>query len=240
MSQGADIFFVGDIQGCAEELALLLTRAEFVPGLHRLIPLGDTVNRGPDAPGVLRLLELAGAEPIQGNHERALLRIGQNVDPPAWALREGSAWRQLHEAGMWEMALRQFAHWPLFRRGPGWIAVHAGLHPRHPPEQTDPEFLTTVRWCDETGQTPEGVHGDQEQGPEGFSPWHGHYRGSDAVIFGHWARQGLVERPGLWGLDTGCVYGRELTGLWWPQGRLVSVKAHRAYQSVRIKPAQPE
>ena len=32
------------------------------------------------------------------------------------------------------------------------------------------------------------------------------------VIFGHWSALGLVERPGLLGLDSGCVWGGTLTG----------------------------
>jgi len=228
-----EILFVGDIQGCAEELAQLLDRAGFIPGRHRCIPLGDTVNRGPDAAGVLRLLEEAGAEPLQGNHELGLLKIGATEDPPAWALREGSAWQQLHQAGVWEEALRRFSTWPLVRRGAGWIAVHAGLHPQLPPEQAGAVFTTTVRWCDSLGRLPQGVHGDQVQPPPGFAPWHSYYQGPDTVLFGHWARQGLLRLPHLWGLDTGCVYGRELTGLWWPEQRLVSVPARRVYQAVR-------
>ena len=33
------------------------------------------------------------------------------------------------------------------------------------------------------------------------------------MIFGHWARLGLHLAPGLIGLDSGCVYGRELSAL---------------------------
>jgi bis(5'-nucleosyl)-tetraphosphatase (symmetrical) len=33
------------------------------------------------------------------------------------------------------------------------------------------------------------------------------------VIFGHWSALGLVERPGVLGLDSGCVWGGSLTGV---------------------------
>ena len=51
-------------------------------------------------------------------------------------------------------------------------------------------------------------------------------------VFGHDAMRGLQRESHATGLDSGCVYGRELTGLWLPEHRLVSVKAHRVWQPV--------
>ena len=70
--------------------------------------------------------------------------------------------------------------------------------------------------------------------PEGFRPWHAFYSGQDAVIYGHWARQGLTVRERLRGLDTGCVYGGQLTGLWWPADRLVQVESRQPYRRLPI------
>ena len=44
-----------------------------------------------------------------------------------------------------------------------------------------------------------------------------------AVVFGHWARRGLVIQPRLRGLDTGCVYGGRLTAWIVEENRLVQV-----------------
>ena len=38
--------FVGDVQGCSHELGLLLERANFVPGRHRLIPVATPQING--------------------------------------------------------------------------------------------------------------------------------------------------------------------------------------------------
>jgi bis(5'-nucleosyl)-tetraphosphatase (symmetrical) len=222
------IFFVGDIQGCAEELARLLLAAGFHRGA-RLIPVGDTVNRGPDAAGVLRLLREWEAEPILGNHERHLLAVAEGRAAPE-PRREGSALAQLREAGAFEEAVAWMRTWPLCRRGPGWIVVHAGLHPRLPPEQTDPDFLTEVRFCTAEGRRPDFPDGKLLAPPPGFRPWYEFYAGSETVIFGHWARLGLLRRERLRGLDTGCVYGGQLTGLWWPEDRIVQVPSRRPYR----------
>lgn len=226
------ILFVGDIQGCPRELARLVDRAGFKAGAHRLIPLGDTVNRGPDSPAVLKLLDELGAEPIQGNHERGLLKLAETGHAPHWATRADSAFVQLRALGRWEEAAARFAGWPLWQTGPGWIAVHAGLHPRLGPEETDPEFLTGVRFCDGQGRLPPVVPKGVLEAPPGYAHWYEHYRGERTVIFGHWAQLGLVRAERLWGLDTGCVYGRELSALWWPEQRLVQVPARRVYHPV--------
>lgn len=230
------ILFVGDIQGCARELELLLERAGFRPGRHRLLPLGDVINRGPDSPGALRLLEEAGAEPILGNHELGLLEIRSSGRVPDWARQPHSAYVQLQAAGRWEQAMAAIAAWPLVREGPDWIAVHAGLHPRLPWQETAPWFLTEVRFCDAAGRRPHGVPKGQLEPPPGFAPWFEHCREQRTVFFGHWARRGLVLRRRQRGLDTGCVYGGRLTGLWWPQGRLVQVPALEIYRPVAERP----
>ena len=33
------------------------------------------------------------------------------------------------------------------------------------------------------------------------------------IAFGHWASLGLINRPDLLALDTGCVWGRQLTAV---------------------------
>jgi bis(5'-nucleosyl)-tetraphosphatase (symmetrical) len=47
-------------------------------------------------------------------------------------------------------------------------------------------------------------------------PWFEHPRRKTAklrVIFGHWSTLGLLRRPRLLGLDTGCVWGGKLTAV---------------------------
>jgi bis(5'-nucleosyl)-tetraphosphatase (symmetrical) len=78
--------FIGDVQGCAKELAALLERAEASYGDDFEVWLvGDLVNRGPASLRVLRQVRelfLRGrARCVLGNHELSLLAA-------AWGLRE--------------------------------------------------------------------------------------------------------------------------------------------------------
>ena len=58
--------------------------------------------------------------------------------------------------------------------------------------------------------TKDGVAG----APPGFHPWFeapGRRTEGTPIAFGHWATLGLISRPDLLALDTGCVWGRQLS-----------------------------
>ena len=88
--------------------------------------------------------------------------------------------------------------------------------------------LTRLRFC-----TPEGVMdlkaaGGLDQAPPGTLPWFGvpgRRTAGHTVAFGHWSTLGLLLRPDLISLDTGCVWGGCLTAL-----RLVASGAHEVIQ----------
>ena len=87
-------------------------------------------------------------------------------------------------------------------------------------EQMSPSILITIRTWDGTGECL-----DRAEDP----PWYECMRWPVPVVFGHWAMRGLVDRPDVKGLDTGCVYGRRLTG-WCPEEeRFYQVQARREY-----------
>lgn len=78
--KGETVFAIGDVHGCAAELAVLLQSirelAREAKGRRRLIYLGDMINRGPDSAGVLELWARSEAahgvdhvDRLMGNHE---------------------------------------------------------------------------------------------------------------------------------------------------------------------------
>ncbi|QBY54031.1 symmetrical bis(5'-nucleosyl)-tetraphosphatase [Cupriavidus oxalaticus] len=74
--------------------------------------------------------------------------------------------------------------------------------------------LTRLRYCTVDGvmdfKTKEGLG----KAPDGFMPWFdvpGRRTGDVTVVCGHWSTLGLVMRPDLMALDTGCVWGGKLT-----------------------------
>lgn len=197
--------FVGDIQGCREPLERLLAAVAFVPGRDRLLPVGDLVNKGPDSPGVLTLLMQLGAEPVLGNHDLHWLTKGRGE--PAQR-----AWLQQQ---------------PVVRLFDDVVMVHAGLHPlwndaklQAPLSPDEVHYAVNVRYCDASGRQP-----DDDWPPPGppFRPWDDFYVGRRRVVFGHWARRGLVVRPQCVGLDSGCCYGGQLSAWIAEEDRVVQV-----------------
>lgn len=76
--------------------------------------------------------------------------------------------------------------------------------------------LTRLRFCAEDGTmeftTKDGSHG----APEGFMPWFevpGRRTAGTPVAFGHWSTLGLINRDDLLALDTGCVWGGQLSAV---------------------------
>ncbi|MCW5666576.1 MAG: symmetrical bis(5'-nucleosyl)-tetraphosphatase [Piscinibacter sp.] len=93
--------------------------------------------------------------------------------------------------------------------------------------------LTRIRFVDAQGtldlKTKEGAGG----APPGFAPWFdapGRRTQGVPVAFGHWSTLGLVMRPELLALDTGCVWGGCLSAVRIDGGRreLVQVKCAQA------------
>ena len=58
--------------------------------------------------------------------------------------------------------------------------------------------------------------GPPELTPEGFYPWFNiplRRSATATIVIGHWAAMGLHMTPNLLALDSGCVYGRQLTAI---------------------------
>ncbi len=64
-------------------------------------------------------------------------------------------------------------------------------------------------------------------------PWFDHPQRATrngVIVFGHWSALGFLDRPDVICLDSGCVWGRELTALHWPRRTVVSVPCGRGCQ----------
>ncbi len=74
--------------------------------------------------------------------------------------------------------------------------------------------LTRIRFCNAKGKLDFKTKEGMGAAPEGFMPWFEvpeRRTAGQPMAFGHWSTLGLVQRPDLLALDTGCVWGGQLT-----------------------------
>lgn len=212
---------IGDVHGCLSELNQLLAKFNYTPAQDRLIFVGDLINKGPDSLGVLERVQSLGAQVILGNHEWAFLEYlkWRNYPSPHFANLEARMGAQLEVWIKWLEAL------PLYLEFPDFLVVHAGLAPGQHPSQTETRILTTIRTWDSVGTD---LHDPKNPA------WFEFYHDPKPVIFGHWAQRDLVIRDNAIGLDTGCVYGKLLTGVVLPSRQLIQVPAQRVYEVPKV------
>jgi bis(5'-nucleosyl)-tetraphosphatase (symmetrical) len=93
--------------------------------------------------------------------------------------------------------------------------------------------LTRIRFVDGDGRLDFSVKEGADAAPPGFTPWFeapGRRTAGVPMAFGHWSTLGLIDRPDLLALDTGCVWGGCLTAARVDGGRreIVQVKCAQA------------
>lgn len=73
--------------------------------------------------------------------------------------------------------------------------------------------LTRLRVCTKDGIPEFSFKGHPKDTPRGFMPWFrvpNRATQHDTIIFGHWSALGVINEQGVFAIDGGCVWGREL------------------------------
>ncbi len=226
---------IGDVHGCYDELVELLTKLGYdatepsravTPEGRKAIFLGDLVDRGPDSPGVLRLVmsmvQRGQALCVPGNHDMKLLRKlrGKNVQIThglAQTLQQLDAEPPYFHKWVEEFIDGLVSHYVLDEGR--LVVAHAGMKQRYI-GRASKRVREFALYGETTGET-------DEFGMPVRYDWATEYRGAAAVVYGHtpvpeadWLNRTL-------NIDTGCVFGGKLTALRWPERELVSVPAVR-------------
>jgi len=188
---------IGDIHGCDQLLEQLLE--QLAPGPDdQLIFLGDYIDRGPGSRQVIeRLLELRQQFPqtvfLKGNHEQMLLGYLADNDRLGFLVNGGTRTLQSYRCRGKVIIPREhlsfFHALQLSYETEHFIFVHAGLRPGLPLAEQREEDLLWIR---------------------------GEFLGSDydwgkTVVFGHTPQTAAIMEQNRIGLDTGAVYGRQLS-----------------------------
>ncbi|MFP3984391.1 MAG: symmetrical bis(5'-nucleosyl)-tetraphosphatase [Desulfurivibrionaceae bacterium] len=124
------VYAIGDVQGCFDELSLLLRRIDFRPGTDILWFAGDLVNRGAKSLATLRFIRDLGerAVVVLGNHDLHLLAVAAGIRP----LKASDTFQDILEAPDRDDLLAWLRSHPLLYhdRDRGYTLVHAGIPPQ--------------------------------------------------------------------------------------------------------------
>ena len=238
---------IGDIHGCRSELEALLEKLGYrierdeagraVDAHHpsrQAVFVGDLVDRGPDSPGVLRLvmgMVTAGhALCVSGNHEAKLERAlrGRKVNHQhglAETLAQLDTEPDEFRAEVARFVSGLVAHYVLDEGR--LVVAHAGLKEEYHGRASG-RVRSFALYGDTTGES-------DEYGLPVRYPWADDYRGKAMVLYGHTPTPEVAWVNNTMCLDTGCVFGGALTVLRYPEREVVSVPAEREYYAP-VKP----
>ncbi|MEE9342129.1 MAG: symmetrical bis(5'-nucleosyl)-tetraphosphatase [Gammaproteobacteria bacterium] len=121
-------YAIGDVQGCYDELLLLLKKIKFNPDKDQLWLAGDLVNRGPKSLETLRFARNHADAVVLGNHDLHLLATACNVRAP----KQKDTLQPILTAQDSDSLLDWLRTQPLFHhdKSLGYSMLHAGLPPQ--------------------------------------------------------------------------------------------------------------
>jgi len=162
------------------------------------------------APDCDALVEWLRARPMM-HVERGYAMVHAGL-LPAWSIE-----RAMELAAEVESALR----------APDYRTFLAGLYGSQPDRWNDGlrgidrlrvvvNAMTRMRFVDPSGVMDFRAKGELANAPRGYLPWFdvpGRASADVPIVCGHWSALGLLIRPDLLALDSGCVWGGRLTAV---------------------------
>ncbi|WP_070963161.1 symmetrical bis(5'-nucleosyl)-tetraphosphatase [Vibrio sonorensis] len=263
-------YIVGDIQGCFDELILLLEKARFNHDSDQLYIAGDLVARGPKSLETLRfaMKHKDSIHCVLGNHDLHLLAVSLGIHK----VKSKDKTAPILQADDREALLTWLRRQPLLIEKDDFIICHAGVSPLWDLEQTRESakeiesILSSERWNwlienmydNQPDQWSDNLTGIEryryiinaftrmrfcfpdgrldmqcklpptEVSKDELLPWFevpNRKPIGKTILFGHWAALEGYHSEGLIGLDTGCVWGGELTMIRWEDKQIFTQPA---------------
>jgi len=239
---------IGDIHGCALEFGDLLEKLGYMDSgweqngpdsFHmsirkhvdgrRTVLLGDLVDRGPMNLEVMRMarrLEEQGGLRVLGNHDAKIgkwlngrdVRVGPHQQPTLDEFA-GMTADERADWGGWMLSVE--AHYIL--DGGRLVVAHAGLDEEHQGRMTGGAQSFALYG------KPSQCGGSDADGYPLSIDWAEEYAGEATVVHGHIVYDSPRELNNVIAIDTGCVFGGDLTALLWPERTYEAVPARKEW-----------
>ena len=205
---------VGDIHGCYDEVLELMDRVALSSD-DRVVCVGDLIVKGWKNREVLDLFSTDERfSSVIGNHDLAIRRHWHGEPVPLKRSQKKTRDQLAADQDRYAAYLDSLPY--VIDLGTH-LVVHAGLRPGVPLNAQSQDDLTTLRTLGKDRTSRQGV------------PWYEAYEGEKTVLFGHWPDSEPRRARRAIGLDTGCVYGYQLTAYIIETDQFVSVQARHVY-----------
>ena len=190
----------------------------------------DTLQTILDAPDKAVLLDWLRHQPLLHCDDRVGYTIVHAGIPPQWSITQARGYAAEVEAVLQSSQCQYFL---------------AHMYGNQPDKWDDgltdyrrwrviTNCLTRMRFCTADGRLNLTAKGDIKNAPEGYLPWFKHAArkaSKDNIIFGHWAAlRGSVAEGNIFALDSGCVWGDELTVMRLSDREVISVSCAQCCQ----------
>lgn len=197
------IWVVGDVHGCFSRLMDSLRVCRFDPWQDLLVSVGDLIDRGPDSLRCLQLLDKRWLVAVRGNHEQMAIDALSGSDGVLWQMNGGEWFCSLSRSAQEQVKAllenRLRLPWVLEIHSVG--QTHIVAHADYPAEE--------YRW-----QKAINLHDvlwrrarlSAHLAGEGSA-----IAGADHFWFGHTPLRLRLDSFNLHYIDTGAVFGGELT-----------------------------
>ncbi len=226
------LYLLGDLVNRGPDSAALLRRlmalgpaAQCLLGNHDLsllaiaygagrVRVGDTLADLLNAPDRTALIDWLRGQPL-ARFEHGCLMVHAGV-LPSWSATQTLALAHEVETVLRgpQADVRSFLQ-ALYGNTPAaWSDALRGTERL----RTIANVLTRMRFCRADGRMDFDYRGEVVDAPTDLQPWFelpGRQTASLPVAFGHWSQLGLLLRPNLLSLDTGCVWGGCLSACRW-------------------------
>lgn len=177
-----------------------------------------------DAPDLLAWL---GEQPLL-HHDPKLNYVMTHAGiPPAWSLAQAKALAAEVELEMRSSRQKKLLE-HLFGNEPAlWTEELKG----YARQRCIVNYLTRMRFCAPNSRLELDTKTEADKAPKGFAPWFTYpsqVLKESRMVFGHWAAlQGHTGIAGIYALDTGCVWGQQLTALRLEDQQVFQVQAQQ-------------
>jgi bis(5'-nucleosyl)-tetraphosphatase (symmetrical) len=184
----------------------------------------DTLNAILNAPDRDCLLEWIRKQPLVHHDSKLKYTMVHAGIPPQWSIKKALKYSREVEAALQSKAISSFLK-NMYGNQPGsWSKDLKGTERL----RLITNYFTRMRFCDSSGRLELSSKAGINSAPIGYLPWYSHYNRKtydDKIIFGHWAAlEGNADHHNVFAIDTGCVWGGELTMMRLEDEKLFSAK----------------